>query len=109
MRNRFRTYDLAVAFYHSSQRTSIGGALREQLNRAAASIALNLAEGRGKPTVKDQIRFFHIAMGSVRECQAIFELATLTNHVTYQELDVLAASLYCLIRSAGHSTSSGRG
>jgi four helix bundle protein len=100
MKNRFRTYDLAVAFYHSSQRLKLKSALREQLNRAAASIALNLAEGRGKPTVKDQIRFFHIAMGSVRECQAIFELAALTAHSTYQELDLLAASLYCLIRSA---------
>ncbi len=96
----FKTYDLAVAFYHSSQRLKLKGALREQLNRAAPSIALNLAEGRGKPTVKDQIRFFHIAMGSVRECQAILELATLNAHPTYQELDVLAASLYCLIRCA---------
>jgi hypothetical protein len=40
------------------------------------------------------------AMGSVRKCQAIFELATLTTHATYKELDILAASLYCLIRSA---------
>jgi four helix bundle protein len=91
---------MAVAFYHSSQRTSIGGALREQLNRAAAGIALNLAEGRGKPTVKDQIRFFHIALGSLRECQAIFELALQPQHSIHQEADVLGAHLYKLILAA---------
>ncbi|MBX7138295.1 MAG: four helix bundle protein, partial [Oligoflexia bacterium] len=42
--------------------------------RATLSIALNLAEGRGKPTRKDQLRFFSIAFGSVRECQAILIL-----------------------------------
>jgi four helix bundle protein len=100
MRNRFRTYDLAVAFYRSSQRTQISGALREQLNRAAPSIVLNLAEGSAKPTVKDQIRFFHIALGSLRECQAIFELALQPQHPVHQEADELGAHLYKLILAA---------
>jgi four helix bundle protein len=99
MRN-FKTYDLGVAFYHSSQRIKLKSGLREQLNRAAASIVLNLAEGRAKPTVKDQIRFFHIALGSLRECQAILELATLRGHSAFKELDAVGAALYCLIRNA---------
>jgi four helix bundle protein len=100
MRNRFKTYDLAVAFYHSSQRISISGALREQLNRAAPSIVLNLAEGSARNTVKDQIRFFHIALGSLRECQAILELALDPQHPAHREADVLGAHLFRLIEAA---------
>ena len=84
LRNLART-----EFFRSTQNLKLCGALREQLNRAASSIALNLAEGRGKPTVKDQLRFFHIAMGSVRECQAILELAALEAHPAAQELDTI--------------------
>ena len=84
----------------SVKRLKLQSALREQLNRAAASIALNLAEGRGKRTAKDQIRFFYIALGSVRECQAILELATLKDHSVYKELDIVGAALFCLIRNA---------
>ena len=60
----------------------------------------NLAEGRGKPTLSDQLRFFHIAMGSVRECQAILILAGLEGAALWRELDSLAASLYKLIKNA---------
>ena len=66
--NDFRTYQLAVRFYHLSAKLNLKGALRSQLDRAASSIALNLAEGRGRRTLKDQKRFFDIAVGSVREC-----------------------------------------
>ena len=100
MRN-FRTFDLAVQFYRSTQSLKLKGALRDQLQRAASSIALNLAEGRGRPTVKDQVRFFHIAFGSVRECQAIFELAAMHEHPAYRQLDSLAGALFSLIRNAG--------
>jgi four helix bundle protein len=46
----------------------------EQLLRASASIGLSLAEGSGKRTPADQRRFYSIALGSLRECQAILEL-----------------------------------
>jgi four helix bundle protein len=97
----FRTYELAVAFYRHSRTLEIGGNLKEQLERAAASIALNLAEGRGRKTAKDQIRFFQIAMGSTRECQAILELAGLEKTESGKTLDSLGAHLYRLIESAG--------
>ncbi|MGE3386767.1 MAG: four helix bundle protein [Bdellovibrionales bacterium] len=38
------------------------------------SIALNLAEGSGKETNADRRRFYQIAMGSLREAQAIIDL-----------------------------------
>ena len=50
------------------------GALRDQLDRASVSIALNIAEGAGRRTSADKAHFFVIARGSAAECAAILEL-----------------------------------
>ena len=44
------------------------GYLADQLNRAALSIAANLAEGNGRFTKPDRKNFFIIARGSTQEC-----------------------------------------
>ena len=100
MRN-FRTLDLAVAFYRLSHALRLESHLKEQLNRAAASIALNLAEGRGRASVADQKRFFTMAHASLRECQAILTLGQCQNTAAWKTLDALAAHLYRLIKSMG--------
>ncbi len=51
------------------------GFLADQLNRAAPSIATNLAEGNGRFTKADRKHFFVIARGSVQECVPLLELA----------------------------------
>jgi four helix bundle protein len=53
--------------------------LVDQLNRAALSIATNLAEGNGRFTKADRGHFFFIARGSVRECVPLLEVAQRRN------------------------------
>jgi four helix bundle protein len=95
----FRTFNLAVEFYKASRRLPFTGESKQQLKRAAHSIVLNLAKGRGKRTTKDQRRFFHMALGSLRECQAILILEEMEGQSAWNLLDKLGANLYCLIRS----------
>ena len=49
--------------------------LSNQLNRAALSIATNLAEGNGRVTKADRKNFFTIARASAQECVPLLELA----------------------------------
>ncbi|MBN2448582.1 MAG: four helix bundle protein [Phycisphaerae bacterium] len=51
------------------------GFLADQLNRAAVSIAANMAEGNGRFTKPDRKHFFCIARGSIQECVPLLDLA----------------------------------
>jgi four helix bundle protein len=93
----FRTYQLAVQFYRQTQSLSAPSHLKSQLDRAASSIPLNLMEGQGRIHRKDKARFYRIAFGSIRECQAILELLN-AKPAVLMHLDHLAASTYRLIQ-----------
>jgi four helix bundle protein len=49
-------------------------AVHGQLDRASASVPLNIAEGNGKHTPTDRCRFFDIARGSALESSACLDV-----------------------------------
>ncbi len=53
-----------------------GHSLRDQLDRAAASVLLNLAEGCGRRQRRDRARFYGMARGSAMESAAILDILT---------------------------------
>lgn len=57
------------------------GEIRTQLDRASISIPLNIAEGNGKFSVKDRIRFLDFAYGSSLECAACLDISRLKKAV----------------------------
>ena len=94
----FRTYQLSIKLYHACQKFKVSRHLRDQLDRSSSSVVLNLAEGRGKRTTKDQRKYFDISMGSLRETQAILEL-TMCNSEIVDLADHTVASLYKLLKN----------
>ena len=64
-------------------------------------MVLNLAEGSGKSSMADKKRYFEIAMGSLRECEAVLILADKEDSELAEKLDCVAAHLYKLIKSTG--------
>ncbi|MDB5329516.1 MAG: ribosomal protein [Phycisphaerales bacterium] len=77
---QLEVYREAIAFvaWLSSllEETGRVGDVKDQLDRASTSIALNIAEGNGKYSAKDRCRFFDIANGSALECAAGLDILT---------------------------------
>ena len=100
MLKNFRCYHAAVEFYRLCEEVKCPRHLREQLSRASSSIALNLSEGSARPTRRDRKRFFSMAMSSLRECQAILELALISeDSEVHKCADRLAAQVYRLLHA----------
>ena len=93
----FRTYDLAKEFNRASHAVKLKAPYRDQFQRAVASIALNLAEGSAKTSNADRRRFYEIALGSLRETQALIDILDINE--LKESADKLGANLFCLCRS----------
>ena len=75
-------------------------ALEDQLRRAVASTILNVSEGDGKSSLRDQARFFEIARGSCREARAALKLAAIWGYIDaaqVAELDAIADRVCALL------------
>jgi four helix bundle protein len=79
MLEKFEAFQIAKQYYWICKETKVLRFLQEQFLRASSSIPLNLAEGSGKRTMQEQRRYYSIALGSLRECQAIVELERIEN------------------------------
>lgn len=65
------------------------GYLIDQLRRAISSVALNIAEGNSRSTLRERGRFFCIARASAAEVSSIFDIASALDLISssdYQEL-----------------------
>ena len=98
MLEKFEAYQIAKHYYWTCKALKLPKFLQDQVIRASSSIALNLAEGSGKRTPVDQRRFYTIAFGSLRECQAILELERIENEELKKMGNQLGAILYTLSR-----------
>ncbi len=79
---------------------------KDQLERAAFSIMLNIAEGTGRFTKPDKKNFYIVARGSVFECVAIFDYLNDQKIIDkemfkefYSSLEEISKMLYALIKT----------
>ena len=72
--------------------------LVDQLNRAALSIATNLAEGNGRFTKADRRNFFTIARGSAQECVPLLEIARRRGFITEAQHSELRTELEAIAK-----------
>ena len=80
--------------------------LRDQMTRAAVSIASNIAEGAERDSKAEFIRFLHIAKGSAAElrtqtyiAQRIHIISETTAHELTNDLKKISAMLHNLIKT----------
>jgi len=95
----FKTHKKAVVFYKEISNVKFPYFLKDQMLRAASSVALNLNEGAGKFSKKEQIRFYNIALGSLMECQSILELQSLENTRYFELANEIGRMIWGLIKS----------
>lgn len=76
--DRLVVYQHAIEFVAWSHTllngVDVAGSVRNQLERAATSIPLNIAEGNVKSSPRDRRRYWEIALGSTVECAAIMDV-----------------------------------
>ncbi len=63
--------------------------LTSQMRRSSVSIPSNIAEGYGRNSLNDYIRFLNIAVGSLYELQTQIEIAFNLSYVLKEQFEVI--------------------
>jgi four helix bundle protein len=75
---KLKVYQSAIGFITWSTdllvEVKAKAAVKDQLDRASTSVALNIAEGNGKSAIRDRCRFLDFARGSALECDACLDV-----------------------------------
>lgn len=90
-----RSVDLTVSVYsatHNFPRDEVFG-LSSQLRRAAVSVCSNIAEGKGRLSNRDSLRFFGNARGSLFEIESQIEIAEKLHYLTAVDAERLRLSV----------------
>jgi four helix bundle protein len=74
------------------------GDVRDQLDRASTSIALNIAEGNGKFSPRDRCKFFDTAHASALECAAGLDILVAKRKVTPEQIRLGKERLQGIVR-----------
>jgi four helix bundle protein len=110
-----KVYQDSVAFVAWSTEfiaeRSVTGPMRNQLERAASSIPLNIAEGNGKSYSRDRCRYLESARGSALECAACLDVIAVSLAIPQPRINAgkerlreVVAMLTGLIRAVGERT-----
>lgn len=62
-------------------------ALCDQIRRAVVSVPSNVAEGLGRYSAKEQVHFYEIAYGSLREVDCQLDIACDLGYISQVDLD----------------------
>ncbi len=98
MLKNFRTYQLSLTFYRRCRSLNAKGAMRDQLERASLSIALNLAAGSAQLSKAQRKKFYQISFASFKETECLLELLD-ANNETKNQANTLGAHLYKLLHA----------
>lgn len=87
--------DLVIVIYQITKkfpRHELYG-LTSQLRRAAVSVAANIAEGSGRRTLRDYIRFLYHSKGSLTEVEYLVHVANRLGYLTQSDFHSLRGDL----------------
>ena len=73
-------------------------ALCDQLRRAVVSVPSNIAEGLGRTSNKEQVRFIEISYGSLMETYCQLTIAKRRHYITDSQFKELAQDIESIVR-----------
>ncbi len=100
-----RSKKLAVNIYKTTQvgKFKRDFSFKDQVRRAAVSVACNIAEGDERGSNREAVRFFYIAKGSLAEVltqlEIAYEIDYLDDKITHDECQEIGKMLGGLIKA----------